>query len=98
MVTTIQINENVKKALDKMKTNKETYEDVFILPEETVTGTDLGYIVFVEEKGFAKKREVEIISRSADKIAVRGGLKQGENLIIVGFQNLIDGERVTVIE
>ncbi|UCH65681.1 MAG: efflux RND transporter periplasmic adaptor subunit [Ignavibacterium sp.] len=77
---------------------KERLENVFILPEETVTGTDLGYIVFVEENGVAKKREVEIISRSDDKIAVRGGLKEGENLIIVGFQNLIDGERVTVVE
>lgn len=30
MVTTIQLNENVKNALDKMKMNKETYEDVII--------------------------------------------------------------------
>jgi RND family efflux transporter MFP subunit len=76
---------------------KEKYDNVFILPEETVTGTDLGSIVFVEKNGVAEQREVEVISRSDDKIAVRGGLKEGENLIIVGFQNLIDGERVTVI-
>ena len=30
MVITIQLNENVKKALDRMKTNKETYEDVIL--------------------------------------------------------------------
>ncbi len=30
MVTTIQLNENVKKALDRMKSNKETYEDVIV--------------------------------------------------------------------
>ncbi|MBU2616059.1 MAG: hypothetical protein KKC19_03070 [Nanoarchaeota archaeon] len=30
MVTTIQINENVKKALDRMKSNKETYEEVIL--------------------------------------------------------------------
>jgi len=30
MVTTIQLNENVKNALDKMKSNRETYEDVII--------------------------------------------------------------------
>ena len=28
MVTTIQLSENVKNALDRMKSNKETYEDV----------------------------------------------------------------------
>jgi hypothetical protein len=30
MVTTIQLNENVKNALDKMKSNKETYEQVIL--------------------------------------------------------------------
>lgn len=30
MVTTIQLNEEVKRALDRMKSNKETYEEVII--------------------------------------------------------------------
>jgi len=30
MVTTIQLNENVKSALDKLKSNKETYEEVIL--------------------------------------------------------------------
>lgn len=30
MVTTIQLNEGVKNALDRMKSNKETYEEVII--------------------------------------------------------------------
>ena len=30
MVTTIQLNENVKNALDRMKSNKETYEQVIV--------------------------------------------------------------------
>ena len=30
MVTTIQLNEDVKKALDRMKSNKETYEEVIL--------------------------------------------------------------------
>jgi len=30
MVTTIQLNENVKNALDRMKSNKETYEEVIL--------------------------------------------------------------------
>ena len=30
MATTIQLNENVKKALDRLKTNKETYEDIIV--------------------------------------------------------------------
>ena len=30
MVTTIQLNENVKNVLNKMKTNKETYEEIIL--------------------------------------------------------------------
>ncbi len=30
MITTIQLNENVKNALDRLKTNKETYEEIII--------------------------------------------------------------------
>ena len=30
MITTIQLNENVKNALDRMKSNKETYEQVIL--------------------------------------------------------------------
>ncbi|MEK6826907.1 MAG: hypothetical protein AABX99_00285 [Nanoarchaeota archaeon] len=30
MVTTIQLNENVKKALDRMKSGKETYEELIL--------------------------------------------------------------------
>lgn len=30
MVTTIQLNENVKRSLDKLKSNKETYEEVIL--------------------------------------------------------------------
>ena len=30
MVTTIQLNEDVKKALDRMKSGKETYEDLIV--------------------------------------------------------------------
>lgn len=30
MITTIQLKENVKKALDRMKTNKETYEQIIL--------------------------------------------------------------------
>ena len=30
MVTSIQLNEDVKKALDRLKSNKETYEDVIL--------------------------------------------------------------------
>lgn len=76
---------------------EEKYDAAILIPEETVTKTDLGHTVFIEEDGIAKMRIVEIISRSNNKIAVSSGLKEGENLIYVGFQNLVDGTKVKVV-
>jgi len=77
---------------------KAKYENVFVIPEETLTETDLGPAVFIAKDGIAEMRIVDIISRSKNEIAIKGGLKDGENLIVVGFQNLVNGEKVTVIK
>ena len=57
----------------------------------------MGYAVFIEDEGTAKMRIVEIISRSNNRVAVNSGLNDGENLIYVGFQNLVDGSKVKVV-
>jgi len=36
MVTTIQLNENVKRILDRLKTGKETYEEVILNMIKTI--------------------------------------------------------------
>jgi len=74
------------------------YENVFVIPEETLTETDLGPAVFIVKDGVAEMRIIEIIGRSKNEIAIMDGLKVGENLIVVGFQKLINGKKVTVIK
>jgi multidrug efflux pump subunit AcrA (membrane-fusion protein) len=63
-----------------------------------ISKTDIGNVVFVEENGIAKMRIVEVNSRDNNKAAIISGLKEGDNLILVGYQNLIDGEKVRVLE
>lgn len=77
---------------------KAKYENIFVIPEETLTETDLGPAVFIAKDGIAEMRIVEIISRSRNEIAIKNGLNNGEHLIVVGFQKLIQGEKITVIE
>lgn len=79
-----------------IETNK--YENVIVIPEETVNETDLGPVVFVERDGLAVKRNINIIGRSNNTVAVNEGLEAGDKLITVGFQNLIEGEKVTVLD
>jgi membrane fusion protein (multidrug efflux system) len=76
---------------------KAKYENVFVVPEETVTETDLGPVLFIEKNGIAEMRVVSVLSRSKNEIAIKNGLNEGENLVVVGFQNLVNGKKVTVI-
>ncbi len=49
MVTTIQLNENVKKELDRLKTNKETYEQIIINLMKQVNEQKRNYIELMIE-------------------------------------------------
>lgn len=73
------------------------YNDVFTIPDEVVNRIDEGYLVFVEENGVAVGKHIEIISRTEEQVAVKNGLTEGDKLITVGFQNLIQGQKVNVV-
>jgi membrane fusion protein (multidrug efflux system) len=73
---------------------KGEYDKAIVISEEVLTRTDKGYAVFVEENGVAKMRIVDIISRYNNQAAISNGLNEGDNLIVVGYQNIVDGERV----
>jgi len=55
-------------------------------------------LVFVEEKGVAKKISVEIGTAIGQKIVITAGLDSGQRLIVKGQQLLIDGARVALEE
>jgi membrane fusion protein, multidrug efflux system len=76
---------------------KANIEKAIVIPEEVLTRTDHGYVVFVEENGFSRMRIVDVISRYDNKAAIRNGLTEGEKLIHVGYQNLVDGEKVRTV-
>lgn len=76
---------------------KGIYKDVIVISEQLATRTENGFIVFVAEDGKAKMRELEILSRFENKIAVSQGLKAGDKLIVLGQQNLVEGENIEVV-
>jgi len=55
MVTTIQLNEDVKNALDKMKTNKETYEEIIVK--------------MINQIGEQKRKHIELMIEGAKETA-----------------------------
>ncbi len=75
-----------------------TYPNMISIPDDVVTRTDNGYMVFVVENGVAKSNPIKILNRFENKVAVESGLENGQQLITVGFQNLVDGQEVTIVE
>ncbi len=73
------------------------YSDVVIIPEEVTSRTDEGFIVYVAEEGKARQRNIEILSRFGNKVAVGKGLNSGDKLIVLGQQNLVEGENIEVV-
>lgn len=74
------------------------YSKAFLVPENVVTKTDIGDVVFVADGDVAKMRTVVVLNRIDNKAAIIDGLKSGDNLIVVGYQNLIDGEKVEIVK
>jgi RND family efflux transporter MFP subunit len=73
------------------------YDGMISVPTEVITRVDNGYIVYVENNGKAESREIEILKRTGNKVAVSKGLKAGDKLIVVGYQSLINGQAINVV-
>lgn len=76
---------------------KKKFENAIKIPEEVVSKTDIGEVVFIEKDGVSEMRKVTVVSRSGNIAAISSGLIDGDKLIVVGYQNLVDGEKVKVV-
>lgn len=74
-----------------------SYTNIITVPDEVVVRTDSGYSVFIAENQTAVSKEISILSRFEGKIAVKDGLNPGDELIVVGYQNLVNGEKVNIV-
>lgn len=77
----------------------EAYEhkQVVVTPFDTVIESDDGRSVFVLEDGLARKREVKLGASEGDRVMLAEGVKEGDELIVVGHRDLIDGQAVHVV-
>ena len=84
----------------EVRIDDKVYTSVPVVPEEVVVKTDLGFVVFVVVKKngvtVAEMRQVEILARSNNRVALSGNLNEGDSLVIVGYQTLVNGEKVDV--
>jgi multidrug efflux pump subunit AcrA (membrane-fusion protein) len=73
-----------------------------VVPQNVIqkTGTEEFLFVASEENGrwIAKKRVVQTGESYDNKTEITDGVAEGDYIITVGFQNLADGQAVTVSE
>ena len=77
------------------------YPDAILIPVKAIQVTDTGPRVLVlnEENGtqVVSIRDINPISIQGSKIFIRGGLNQGDRLVIAGWKGLVGGEKVNVL-
>lgn len=71
-----------------------TYRDVFVLPRTALYGGDTVYVV---EDDRLVAREVEPVARADGMVAVRGGLADGEQVLVTRLAEAGPGLRVRVV-
>jgi membrane fusion protein (multidrug efflux system) len=73
-------------------------EEAIAVPFFTIIDREDGKAVFVVEDGVARVRPIEYGIFQRGIVEIRSGLAIGEQLVIVGQRNLVDGEHVEVTD
>jgi membrane fusion protein (multidrug efflux system) len=73
-------------------------DNAIAIPQEYIVDYGDEKYVFVYDNGIAKKMDLQLGGRNENLVLVKKGLKEGDKLIIEGFQSLSDGEKVKVVE
>ncbi|MDI6767190.1 MAG: efflux RND transporter periplasmic adaptor subunit [Bacteroidota bacterium] len=83
--------------ITKVKLLRETKSNAILVSENIIQLVDRNRaIVYVENSGKAKEILLKLGGRQGNMVEVLEGLKIGDNLIVTGFQKLIDGTPVIV--
>jgi membrane fusion protein (multidrug efflux system) len=67
------------------------------VPQSAVLERADGRSVYVAAGGVARRRAVELGPVDGDRVVVRSGLAAGEQLIVVGHRDLVDGQPINVV-
>lgn len=74
---------------------------VIVVPQDAVVRTEEGFVAFVvqEEGGreVARRRALTVLTTQRNQVVVEDGLSAGDRLVVVGQQQVADGDLVQVV-
>ncbi len=75
----------------------ERRSEALVIPKSALALDSLGDTVFVAQDGVAVRRAVELGFQNQDLLEVRGGVEEGEPVIVVGQDGLSEGTPVEIL-
>ncbi len=73
-------------------------ENVIVIPKEVIQSRQRGRTVYIVDKNFAVEKIIETGLENSDEAEVLSGLKEGQRLIVKGFESLRNRSKVKVIK
>ncbi len=73
--------------------------EALLVPQQVLQQVDTDrLVVYVEEDGVARERRVTTGSRNGNMVEILSGLQAGDRVIVQGYQDLVDGQPVEVVQ
>ena len=77
--------------------DRRSVDDAIVVPQDALVRVEEGYVVFVDEDGVAREREVAVGPSQNNRVVVEHGLEAGDRLIVVGHRSVAEGDRLNVV-
>ena len=90
-------NELMAGMIARVSLLKNSYPDALVVPRDALLERDEGSVVFVVKDGRATERQVVTGPSEANRVVVLEGLTPGDQLILSGQRNLVDGQPVRIV-
>jgi membrane fusion protein (multidrug efflux system) len=84
--------------ISKIEMIRRQRDEAIVISAFSAINTERGTLVYVEENGVARARNVRLGIRRGMEFEVESGLQAGERLIVKGHRTLTDGALVRVVE
>ena len=81
-----------------LKAVRQTYNNVLVIPREAILERETGPVTFIVINDTAHLRALVLGPSEADRTVVKQGLSIGDQVILKGGRDLIDGDRVTITQ
>jgi RND family efflux transporter MFP subunit len=85
----------------RLELQRRTLAEALLVPREAVQRVSTGYMVFVVtgegDRTFAEARPVQLGADAGREVAIESGLRSGEQVIVVGQQQVANGDAVRVV-